>query len=99
MMCRIMHLQSVSVRYWVMFLLVAFPAVVTGKPRDRIEPTNQRTAIPLYEVDLESSESVRRLATLGVDLLEVGTGRRAQVLGWPGVREELEAAGLSFREV
>jgi len=89
----------VSTRFYAGCLLVILPATVTANPTETFNANRGNPPLPMYEVDLGTPDAVRRLGSLGVDLLEARAGRHARVLGWPGTRERLEALGLTFREV
>jgi len=56
------------------------------------------TPLPVFEIDLSRPEC-GRLMGLDLDYLVVRPGQRAQVLGWPGTEDLLQAAGLCYRRV
>jgi carboxypeptidase T len=83
---------------WALPLGAFLPVGAVGGPTVS-PPTAASDPLPLYEVDLTTPDALHRLGTLGVDLLELGGGRKARVLGWPGMHDELRASGLLFREI
>jgi hypothetical protein len=54
-------------------------------------------AVSLVEVDLSDPAAARRLAELGLDVVDMRPGRLARVFLWPGDESVLAGSGLAWR--
>jgi carboxypeptidase T len=62
-------------------------------------PVSPDAPLPLYRIDLTPDGAWAALLDADLDVMSVRPEYRATVLGWPGTRAAMDAAGLCYTEV